>query len=356
MKKIFMFLFMLFVVGGCSCSNEQCECPEVPNNSELVYENIVSDYSELYKKTTTSVVKIRSSLDATEITGSGVVFYENGDYAYVLTNAHVMESVNAYYEIEVIFSNDEGFESGESEIVPFSKVYKNFDEDVAVLEIPASEKYTVVELGDSSKINKGDFVYTIGSPFGRFNYTTNGNVSSYNVPATLNNNRVTSYVIVSDAVINKGNSGGALFNDEGKLIGITTLRYDLINNQTVNGMYGSLPINHVLKVARKIMTGQTYSRPKIGYNLLSVNEMGADRSNYGISPVVTSGVYVASGVDSGANITIGSIITEVNGVKVRSINDFYAELFKYDVNTQIPITLVTKDGLTSRVEIITLHS
>ena len=98
MKKIFMFLFMLFVVSGCSCSNEQCECPEVPSNSELVYENIVSDYSELYKKTTTSVVKIRSSLDATEITGSGVVFYENGDYAYVLTNAHVMESVNAYYD------------------------------------------------------------------------------------------------------------------------------------------------------------------------------------------------------------------------------------------------------------------
>lgn len=353
MKKLFMLLFMLFVVSG--CNNEECECPQEPTTSEKVYQNVVSDYSELYKKTATSVVKIVVTQGTYEVTGSGVVFYEMENYAYILTNAHVVQDVNSYYEVEVIFSNEDGYESGESEIVHYSKIYKNIDEDVAVLEIPSSDKYTIAELGDSSKISKGDFVYTIGSPFGKFNYTTSGNISSYNVPATLNNNKVTSYVIVSDAVINKGNSGGALFNEEGKLIGITTLRYDLINNEKVQGMYGSLPINHVVKIARKIMTGQTYIRPKFGYNFVSVNEMGADRVNYGISPSITSGVYVSSGVDSGSNL-LGYVITEVNQIPVRSVNDFYAELFKYDIGATISLTVVTKDNLVYNTLPVVLHS
>ena len=356
MKKIFVILFMMFVVGGCSCSNEQCECPEDEGNSEVVYEDVVSDYSELYRSTVTSVVKITVTKGTYEATGSGVVFYQEGDFAYILTNAHVVKDVNNTYDVEVIFSDSDGFENGESEIVPASKIYKNANEDVAVLEIPVSEKYTVAQLGDSNQLNKGDFVYAIGSPFGKFNYMTGGYISSYNVPVTLNTSPVTSYVIITDTAINEGNSGGALFNKEGKLIGITTFRYDQINGKEVHEMYGSLPINHVVKVAKKIMTGQTYVRPAIGYTMLSVNEMGANRNSYGIAPSVTGGVYVASGVDSGANLTIGSIITHVNDVEVKSLNDFYVELLKYDVGSTVSLTLITKDGLTSRVQTITLHS
>lgn len=357
MKKIFMILFMLFVVGGCSCSNEQCECPDDIGNSEEVYQDVISDYSELYEKTATSVVEVVVTKGTYAVTGSGVVFYKEGDYAYILTNAHVVQDVNSTYQVEVFFSDSDGFKSGESEIVPSSKIYKNINEDVAVLEIPASNKYTVAPIGDSSILKRGEFVYTIGSPVRNFNNTTGGYISSYNVPAKEETKpTVTYFVIVSDAVTNKGNSGGALFNKEGKLIGIPTFKPLVINNTEVEGMYYSLPINHVIKVARKIMTGQSYIRPSFGNTIESVNEMGVDRSKYGIAPAVTSGVYIVSGVDSGSNIPVGSIITHVNEVEVRSVNDFYVELLKYDVGATIPVTFVTKDGLITRTVTITLHS
>lgn len=356
MKKILILLVMLFAIGGCSCSKESCECPDDLGNSSEVYKNVVSDYSELYSKTATSVVKISVTMSNYSVTGSGVVFFEEGDSAYVLTNAHVVKDINNTYEVEVIFSTSDGYESGDSEVVPISNIYKDLNEDVAVLEIPKSNKYTVASLGDSEKINKGDFVYTIGSPFGRFNYTTAGYISSYNVPTKMDKSTVTSYVIVTNASTNEGNSGGALFNEEGKLIGITTVRYDKINNLEVHEMYGSLPINHVLKIAKTIMTGKTYIRPVLNLAFLSVNEMGVDRSNYGIAPSVKFGVYVKSNLERDLDINIGSIITEVNGVKIRSETEFYVELLKYSVGTSISLTVVDKEGITSRVVSVTLHS
>ena len=354
-RKVLLVLAILLFVGG--CNNEKCECPTDTTQTEEVYKETITDYSELYEKTTTSVVKILVTKGSYSVTGSGVVFYQEGENAYVLTNAHVVKDVNDSYEIEVIFSDSDGFESGRSEVVDARKVFKSTDEDIAVIEIPKSSKYTVAELGNSDNLNKGDFVYTIGSPFGRFNYTSAGYISSYNVPVKFNTSTVESYVIVSNAVINEGNSGGALFDKDGKLIGITTFRYDQINNVEAHEMYGSLPINHALKVARKIMVGQVYVRPSFGnLNLLSVNELGANRASYNISSIVTSGVYIASGFDTNANLSVGSIITEVNNVKVRSLGDFYVEILKYDVGANISVTLITKDGLVSNTVNITLHA
>lgn len=356
MKKVLIILFMVFAIGGCSCNNEKCECPEKDINSSDVYENIVTDYSNLYSNTVTSVVKINVTKGSYLSTGSGVVFFEEGNSAYVLTNAHVVKDVNSTYEVEIIFSNNEGFESGDSVLVDTSKIYKNIDEDVAVLEIEKSDKYTVASVGNSDEINKGDFVYTIGSPFGKFNYTTSGYVSSYNVPVVMSSSTVTSYVIVTNAAINEGNSGGALFDRNGNLIGITTFRYDKINEKDVHEMYGCLPINHVVKVAKKILTGQVYTRPSLNLTLLSVNEMGVERSKYGISPTVKYGVYVLQNFENGLNIAEGaSIITEVNGVKVRSVAEFQVEILKYDAGAVVTFTIVTRDGLTSRSQTVTLN-
>lgn len=354
MKKILIVLFMMFAISG--CDNKKCECPKDEINSTEIYENIVTDYSKLYSNTVTSVVKIVVTKGSYLSTGSGVVFFEEGNSAYILTNAHVVKDVNSTYEVEVIFSNNEGFESGNSVLVDTSKIHKNTNEDIAVLEIERSNKYTVASIGDSDEISKGDFVYTIGSPFGRFNYTTSGYISSYNIPVVLNSSTVTSYIIVTTAVINEGNSGGALFDKDGNLIGLTTFRYDQINGKVAHEMYGCLAINHVVKVAKRILTGQTYTRPTINLNLLSVSEMGVNRSKYGISPTVTYGVYVLQNLESGINIAEGSsIITEVNGVKVRSVAEFQVEILKYDVGAAVTLTIITRDGLTSRTQTVTLH-
>ena len=202
-KKYLIALFLVLIIGGCSCSNSTCECPENEDNVSDQYENVITDYTKLFEKTTRSVVKIVVSKGGyIDSTGSGVVFFEQDDTAYVLTNAHVVSKVNSSYNVEVIFSDENGFESGESELVDIADIYKNTDEDVAVLEIPKSNKYEKVTLGDSDDLNKGEFVYTIGSPFGRFNYTSSGSLTSYNVPVKLENSNVYNYVIVSDAPIN----------------------------------------------------------------------------------------------------------------------------------------------------------
>ena len=342
-KGILLCFILMFTISG--CKDNDVECPEGTTDTEQVYTEVINDYNKLYEETVRSVVKIVVQKGSYLATGSGVVFFEEGQKAYILTNAHVVKDVNSTYEVEVFFSNEDGFESGESALVPSTKIYKNVNEDVAVLEIDKSNKYQVASLGDSSTLNKGEFVYTIGSPFGKFNYTTAGYITSYNVPVTLSNSTVTSYVILTNAPINEGNSGGALFNKEGKLIGLTTFRYDQINSKEVYEMYGCLPINHVVKVAKSLMVNGSYVRPVLNLRTSSVNEMGVDRSSYGISTTVTSGVWIIESYVQG--VTKEYIITEVNGQIVRSVVDLQVEILKYNVGDTVTLKIIDRKGLTS---------
>ena len=358
LKSLLLMLILVVFIGGCSCSsNDGCECPNDNQSTEEQYMNVVTDYSELFKGVAQSVVKITVQKGSYSATGSGVVFFQEGDKAYILTNAHVVKDVNSTYDVNVIFSDEDGFESGLVEKVETSNIYKNTDEDVAVLEISKSSKYKVAKIGDSDKLDKGEFVFTVGSPFGKFNYTSAGNVMSKNVPVVLKGSEVTSYVIVSDAVINQGNSGGALFNKEGELVGITSFRYDkdAITNSPIYQMYGSLAINHAHKVAKSLITKGEYVRPTLNLELESINEMGIKKDSYGISRTITSGVYVVNGLENA--IAPQSVITAVNDVEVRSVNEFYVQLLKYDVGQTIRLTIKTKDDSITREGIqVTLHA
>lgn len=362
MKKISKFLLVLlmaFSLAGCSCSSEECKCPtDETTTSEGNYVTINNGYKDLYKQTVQSVVMVkvqRKSNGEIKSTGSGVVIMEEGSSAYVVTNAHVLKDFTSDFEVEIFFSDEEGFMSGKSEIAKV--VGKDYNEDVAVLEINKSTKYKVATLGDSSSVEKGDFVYTIGSPYQKFNHTTSGNISNYNVKIDIdmiNTGVVTPvYAILFDAAINKGNSGGALFDSEGKLIGITTLKYD-----ELSGVYGALPINYFMKVAKHLIANDNnlpyYVRPVVNLTLLSINEMGTLREKYGISDSITNGVYVQNSLEG--SIGAQSIITEINNIKVNSTAEFNVELLRYSVGETVILTLINKDGLNTRQVAVTLHS
>ena len=356
-SKGFVALLLGLTIGGCSCATDTtCNCPmdELVTKEEL-YTTVNNGYKDLFKQTTQSVVMIkvqRKSNGEIKSTGSGVVFMEQDDEAYILTNAHVIKELTNDFEVEVYFSDANGFQSGKSEIARV--IGKDFKEDVAVLEINKSDKYKVATAGDSSKIEKGDFVYTIGSPSQKFNHTTNGFISNYNVTIdsfdmSQTGVYTTVYPILFTADINPGNSGGALFDKNGKLIGITTFEYDKLN-----GMYGALPINYFIKVARDlIINGDNYNRPTLSLTLLSINEMGTSRENYGISSNITTGVFVQNSLEN--IIAAHSIITEVNEKKVNSVAEFQMEIFKYNSGDTVTLTLVNKDGLNSRKLSIILH-
>ena len=358
MNKSILVALLAFILCGCRCSNDKnCECPSDQDNaSSTEYTQIVNDYTNLYEQTVESVVMVRIQRKSNgEIiaTGSGVVFFEEGDKAYVLTNAHVVKNMISDYEIEVIFSNNKGIESGKSEIAVLKG--KDYKEDVAVLSINKSDKYKIAKIGDSDNIERGDFVYTIGSPYQIFNHTTAGTVSSFNYPVSIDNSKVgvntTVYAILTDAPINQGNSGGALFNDKGELIGITTFKYD-----KMDGMYGVLPINYFIKVAKHVMVYDSdYDRPSLNLTLISINEMGVLKEDYGISSTLVSGVYVQNSLEG--EIATGSVITKINGKNVSSVEDFMSTILKYDVGDSLILTIVNKaDGLNERTVEVELHS
>ncbi len=368
MKKVrvlgYLLLVMVLLVG-CSCSNDQCKCPGDDGNASEEYKQEITDYSELIEATARSVVMIKvQNQDSKQViaTGSGVVAFETGtcinsNYinqkcAYIITNAHVVNKLTSGYEVEVMFSTSDGFMSGESEIAML--VGKDYYEDVAVLEILKSEKYSLATIGDSSSINRGDFVYTIGSPLGKFNYTTAGNISSYNVPIEIDNSRVgketTVYAILTDAPINEGNSGGGLFDKDGKLIGITTLKYD-----DTTGMYGSLPINYFMKVANYLLVNNTnYVRPTLNLTLLSIPELGSSKETYGISDYVKTGVYIQASLEG--NVESGTVIKKVNGVSVDDEAQYFVELLKYNIGDSVTLEVVNKDGLNVRTVTAVLHA
>ncbi len=353
-KKFLLSAVMIMCLGG--CGKADCNCPTdsgTPNEQETV---LINDYSELYKKTAPSVVMVRlqrkTDRNYVVATGSGVVVFEEGTYAYIYTNAHVVKDITTDLEVEVVFSNEEGVASGESEIATL--MGKDLYEDVAVLRIKKSDKYKKATIGDSDGLSKGDWVYTIGSPLNKFNYTTSGNISATKMPIMLDASKVgvdtTVYAILFDAAINEGNSGGALFDSKGELVGITTIRYD-----NAYGLYGALPIKFFKKVAEHIMVQETnYIRPTLNLDLLSINELGARREDYGISSYVSNGVYVKRTRESG--IVEDVVITEINNVKIHSLADYGSELLKYDVGDTVKLTVIDKDGLNTRYIDIVLHA
>ena len=363
---------MTLTVAGCSCSNEKCTCPTDKTEENTVETTLSNGYSKQYAETAESVVMVKMQQKTNgkvESTGSGVVFFEEGRSAYIITNAHVLKNFGNNYEVEVYFSNSKGEQSGASEIATVYNSYINYYEDVAVLEISKSNKYKVATIGDSNNIIKGEGVYTIGSPLQMFNHTTDGVISNYNYEIAIdmvNSGRKTNiYAILTDAPINNGNSGGALFNAKGELIGITTFKYNkstnaaeslVDQNTSLTDVYGALPINHVITVAKHLISSTVaYSRPSLNLTLLSINTMGSVRETYGISSSIYTGVYVYNSTES--NIPVKSVITKINNVTVTSKEQFMVEVLKYKVGDTITLTIVdSKLNMSEATVNVTLHA
>lgn len=356
MKKVLMMLLMAVMMCGCSCEKTEVKCPsDKDENTQETNTVIKNEYTQLYEESVKSVVKVvLKNIQTKKVSfqGSGVVVFEEGDYAYVATNYHVISELSSSLEIEVYFSNEKGVQSGKSEIA--TVIGKDSNEDVALLRINKSDKYKVASIGNSDLTKHGDFIYTIGSPLDYFNVTTAGYITSTNVltkyDVDKDNVSVDVYEITFNAPISAGNSGGALFNSNGELIGITTY-----NHTDITYFYSALPINYYMKVAKYILAeGREYTRPSLNISILSINTIGVDRTLYGIADDVYTGVYIRESRES--NISAQSIIKAVNGVDVKNANDYGKELLKYSVGETITLTLTNKDGLNERIVNVVLHS
>ena len=269
-------------------------------------------------------------------TGSGVIISEDG---YIITNNHVInaESSSIYYQvteatsIKVHLYGDDDDVQYDAEVVGSDST-----SDLAVLKIEPKESLTAIKIGDSDNLRVGEFVMAVGNPLGLDSSVTCGVISALDREVTDSEGN-TYLTIQTDAAINSGNSGGALVNSKGELIGINSLKLSNSSSSetTIEGIGFAIPINSSMDVINQLIEYGSVKRPYIGITGSSLTEALAERYNY---PV---GVYVESVEDDGpakdAGLEVGDVITEVEGQAVKSVEEINRIKNTYSIGDTITL-------------------
>ena len=243
--------------------------------------------------------------------GSGVIISEDG---YILTNNHVISSSDSssFYQVSDAKSIKVTLYGDKTEY-DATIVGSDDQTDLAVLKIDKTG-LTAAELGDSSSVLVGEFVLAIGDPYGLKNSVTAGIISALNREMTVDN-RVYK-VIQADCAINSGNSGGALVNSKGQVIGITTLK---LAGSGIEGVSFAIPINDTISIYKELIEKGKIARPFLGISGLAIDEATAIRNG------LTKGIYVDSVVkNSGAEqagLTSGDVIVKFDGKQVTTMDE-----------------------------------
>lgn len=273
--------------------------------------------------------------------GSGIIISNDG---YILTNNHIINSSDSsiYYEVSkatkvnVYLYNDK---------TPYEATIIGTDEqtDLAVIKIE-KDNLTAAELGDSTSVKIGEFAMAIGNPLGMESSVTSGIISAVN--RTVDTEDGNSFTLIqTDAAINSGNSGGALVNAEGKVIGINTLK---LSGTGIEGMGFAIPINDTIDIYKQLIENGKVIRPYIGIGGINLDEATA---NYYKFPV---GIYVKQIYSNSpaalSNLKEGDIITAIEGTKISTMKEL--NLIKNNKNIGDEITLdVYRNGEIIQVKI-----
>ena len=268
--------------------------------------------AEVYAANVHSTVGITTSITTnfwgfqttSAASGSGFVISDDG---YILTNHHVIEDSSA-----ITVSMFDG--------TTYDAKLIGFDEsnDIAVLKVEA-EGLAPVVLGDSENMNVGDTVVAIGNPLGELTFSlTTGAVSAMNREVTLSGN-ITMDLIQTDCAINSGNSGGALFNMYGEVIGITNAKYSSSTGEaSIDNIGFAIPINDILSIVESIIEKGYISKPYIG---VSISDVSAEAQLYGIPVGAAVQAVTEGGPAQKAGLQINDVITAVNGEAITGSAD-----------------------------------
>ena len=267
----------------------------------------------------------------TEATGSGIIISEDG---YILTNNHVVSSTssNSYYQLSEATGLTVNLYNDQTEYEA-KVIGTDSYSDLAVLKIEA-ENLSVATLGNSENVKVGEFVMAVGNPLGMDSSVTGGMVSAVNREVSDNEGN-TYLAIQTDAAINSGNSGGALVNANGEVIGINTLK---LAGNGIEGIGFAIPISTTTEIVNQLIEFQTVKRPYIGIIGTTVDESTIERYNF------PEGVYVRTIEEnspaSQANLKVGDIITKLNGDKVTSIEQLNRLKNTHPIGDTITLTVI----------------
>ncbi|WP_024855971.1 S1C family serine protease [Ruminococcus albus] len=299
--------------------------------------------SEVYKNNVNSTVGITTEISTNYFgytttaaaSGSGFIITEDG---YIVTNYHVIDGAN---KVKVTTYDNTSYDA---EIVGSDE-----SNDIAVLKIDATG-LEAVTLGDSEALSVGDNVVAIGNPLGELTFTlTSGVVSAMDRQITTSNS-VMMNLIQTDCAINSGNSGGALFNMYGEVVGVTNAKYSS-NSSTeasIDNIGFAIPINTVKDIVTSIIENGYVVKPYIGVSVETVN---SDMKSYGIP----EGAVVRQVNDDSpakeAGLEVNDIVTKIDGKEITSSTDMVAAIRKCKKGDKITVT-VYRQGETKELSIV----
>ncbi|NLM19154.1 MAG: PDZ domain-containing protein [Clostridiaceae bacterium] len=263
-----------------------------------------------------------------EAVGSGVIVDSAG---YILTNSHVVNNGD-FENLLVSFSDDQETEA--------ELIWNDQTLDLAIIKVER-DNLPAVEMGDSNKVNVGDKAIAVGNPLGLSlqSTLTSGYISGLNRTIRLEDGNIMDGLIQTDAAINSGNSGGALFNAEGKIIGINTAR-----PQTADGIGFAIPINTAKPIIEKVITEGSFEPLYLGItgaNVQYVLPMDGEELPTDTGVMVQE-VFSDSPAEK-AGIKSGDIITALGGDPVDSMNSLKTHLLKYELDDTVLITYFRGD-------------
>ena len=274
--------------------------------------------------------------------GSGIIISDNG---YILTNNHIVatSSSELYYEVSeatkvivTLFNDDTEYEA---------KIIGTDEQtDLAVIKIEKTG-LSKAEFADSDNIKVGEFAMAVGNPLDMQSSITCGVISAVNREITDSDGKKFT-LIQTDAAINSGNSGGALVNSEGKVIGINTLK---LYGTGIEGMGFAIPINSTTDITSQLIQYSKVKRPYIGISGMDLNEQTAKANK------LVVGIYVKSIDDFSAaekgGLKPGDVIIEADGKKLATMDELNSIKNSHKIGDEMKIK-VNRNGQEKELTII----
>ncbi|MGE4272513.1 MAG: S1C family serine protease [Desulfitobacterium sp.] len=267
-------------------------------------------------------------------TGSGfIIDAKNG---YIVTNNHVIEDAQ---KITVSLSDGRNIEA--------KLVGADAKTDLAVLKISDTSNLTQVTLGESSKIEVGEYVVAIGNPGGNefARSVTAGVISATNRTLAMSGESTLYNMLQTDAAINPGNSGGPLVNYNGQVIGINSAKYA---ENGFEGMGFAIPITEATSIIEQLIDTGAAKHPALYVSVSDQYLAYAEEENLPL------GAYIyqvdPNGPAGKAGLLEKDVITHIDGVKVENSTELISEIYKHNVGDQVTLTFV-RNGQTKEVKV-----
>ncbi|MGN0136825.1 trypsin-like peptidase domain-containing protein [Anaerotignum sp.] len=310
---------------------------------------------DIVKKVKPSVVSVSTTVTGTakyfgkytvpyetEGAGSGVIFYSDDSKVAIATNNHVIEGASSIY---VTFEGD---------ISVSAKVIGTKSEsDLAVLSVSWDDlkaagitSVTTATFGDSDSLEVGECVIAIGNAMGMGLSATDGIISMKEQTISVDGNNLT--VLQTSAAINSGNSGGALVNSKGEVIGINTAKY---NSSMAEGMGYAIPSNVITPIVEELLDTGTQPKPYIGITGTSITEENASLYKLPVGALIME--VTENGPAAKAGLQVGDVITQYDGKTVMDMDTLVEMVNDTEIGKTVDIHVVRngQEGVDLKIKI-----